>query len=96
MTDQVFTEKCSSCIFRPGNKMSLRPGRLRELVQSAQNSYITCHKTTFGQHPEIGETICRGFWDVVGERSQWIRLVYRFGGPKFVDPPSTEKKEEAS
>lgn len=38
---------CRTCIFRPGNLMSLRPGRVQEMVAEARGAWsvISCHDT---------------------------------------------------
>lgn len=57
---RVCAEMCSTCVFRPGNLMELRPGRLRGMVTEslANDSFIPCHKTLEGDH-----AVCRGFYD---------------------------------
>lgn len=59
----VMADMCSTCIFRPGNRMQLPKGRVRWMVEEAQkrDSCIPCHETTFGQAE--GEAICRGFYE---------------------------------
>ena len=56
----VCKRMCDTCIFRAGNLMQLRPGRVDEMVAAAieHQSCITCHKTLGG-----GEAVCRGFFD---------------------------------
>jgi hypothetical protein len=62
---RVMAEQCDTCVFRPGNLMRLRHGRLRDLIQANRQAgaALICHKTTYGQHPELGPTVCRGFYD---------------------------------
>lgn len=96
---QVFTEQCLTCVFRPGNQMKLRKGRLKELIQDnvRNGAALVCHETLpYGPHPEIGETYCRGFYDRVSTRSNFIRIMQRLGGFKEIAPPSAEKPEEAT
>lgn len=52
---------CSTCVFRPGNLMSLDPGRLRTMVDEARSSEsgIICH-STLGTD---SNAVCRGFYD---------------------------------
>jgi hypothetical protein len=52
---------CSTCIFRPGNLMMLRPGRVREMVKQAREdrSTIVCHQTL----SQDQQAACRGFYD---------------------------------
>lgn len=54
--------KCDTCIFHPGNRMHLRPGRVRDMCEdSAQgNGHITCHKTlTYSEDP-LPDGVCNG------------------------------------
>jgi hypothetical protein len=56
----VQAEMCSTCIFRPGNLMQLRSGRVREMVDEARGheSAIVCHQTLDGDN-----AVCRGFFE---------------------------------
>ena len=90
MKPRLLTEKCATCIFRPGNKMHIRPGRVRSMVTEAlQNGgTITCHDTLeYGAAPEFGEAVCRGFYDAHGPRSNLVRIMERLGGFEQVAPP---------
>lgn len=90
---RVLTERCGTCIFRPGNLMRLNPGRLREMTEEsvAQGSYITCHDTlTYGANPDFGPAVCRGFYDAHGYRSNLVRIMQRLGGITEVAPPQKE------
>ena len=51
---------CSTCIFRPGNLMRLKSGRVRQMVDEAkaEESAIICHHTLDGDN-----AVCRGFYD---------------------------------
>jgi hypothetical protein len=51
---------CATCIFRPGNLMELKAGRVRQMVDEAKaaQSAIVCHKTLDGDN-----AVCRGFYD---------------------------------
>lgn len=76
---QVFARQCSTCVFRPGNPMHLRPGRLADLVRTnlAAGAALICHKTTHGAHPEIGETVCAGWFERYGGRTTSIQVMGR-------------------
>lgn len=90
---RVLTEKCGTCIFRPGNLMHLEPGRLRGMTEEAvrQGGYITCHDTlTYGANPDFGPAVCRGFYDAHGYRSNLVRIMQRLGGIAEVAPPQKE------
>ena len=68
---RVCSGLCSTCVFRPGNLMRLRPGRLKGMVdESIQNdSFISCHKTLDGER-----AVCRGFYDRHGRDTLGCRL----------------------
>lgn len=90
---RVLVEKCSTCIFRPGNQMDLRDGRVEDLVSRAVagGGYITCHATLPALKPiPVGEAVCRGFYDVHGDESNIIRVAHRLGARiSFVPVPRT-------
>lgn len=56
----VCQRMCSTCIFRPGNKMDLATGRVEGMVRdaTAADSTIVCHSTLDGDN-----AACRGFFD---------------------------------
>lgn len=56
----VQAQMCSTCIFRPGNVMDLRAGRVRQMVDEARrhDSAIVCHQTLEGDG-----SVCRGFFE---------------------------------
>ena len=70
---RVCATMCATCVFRPGNLMYLRAGRLRDMVDGAlaNDSCIPCHKTLDGER-----AVCRGFW----ERHRYDTLMCRLGG----------------
>lgn len=73
---QLLAERCSSCVFRPGNFMHLGPGRLAALVQHNLDAgaALICHQTlSYGSHPEVGEAVRRGFYDAYGDDVNSIR-----------------------
>lgn len=98
----VLSEKCRTCVFRPGNLMHLAPGRLRRLVESnlAAGALLTCHDTLpYGPHPEAGEAVCRGFWDRYRERTNVWRVMERLSAALGIPwwrevPPPTNPTEE--
>lgn len=79
----VLSERCPTCVFRPGNKMSLSPGRLRDLIEQnrSNDSALTCHETL-----EIDNAICRGFFDLEPKTTP-LQLAERIGIITFVEPP---------
>jgi len=56
---RIMREMCSTCIFRPGNRMHLAPGRVGSMLASvrATDSYVPCHKWL---GTGIPGAICRG------------------------------------
>lgn len=59
----VLAEQCETCVFRPGNLMRLRPGRLAGMVAEAkaEESAIICHSTLY--RDDVDNAVCRGFAD---------------------------------
>lgn len=57
----VLKEMCPTCIFRPGNLMHLRDGRVEQLVDRAvaTDRWIPCHSTLYGNG---GAAVCHGFF----------------------------------
>jgi hypothetical protein len=89
---RVLSERCATCVFRPGNLMHLRPGRLRELVREnlAAGALLTCHDTlSYGAHPEVGEAVCRGFWDRYRQQTNTWRVMERLS--RLLDRPWWEE-----
>jgi hypothetical protein len=78
----VCANLCDTCIFRPGNLMLLRPGRVESMVEEATRNEgaIVCHKTTFGQD-ERGEAVCRGFFEKYP--TQALQIARRLGYIEF-------------
>jgi hypothetical protein len=58
---RVMEGMCPTCVFRPGNKMHLQPGRVRDMVDTAKanESTIVCHATL----DQKLQAACRGFFD---------------------------------
>jgi len=73
---RVCAEMCSTCIFRPGNLMRLRPGRVREMVDTSvrNDAAIPCHQTLGDEH-----AVCRGFFDRYGGATILCRLGHVYG-----------------
>ncbi|MEV4813868.1 hypothetical protein [Micromonospora avicenniae] len=85
---RLMSRLCDTCIFAPGNRMNLGPGRLRALVTQAreQGSYIVCHDTLpHYLYPQVKPAICRGFADRY--RTRALQLIERLWGFVEVDPP---------
>lgn len=74
---RVRAEKCATCIFHGGNRMDLRPGRVRQMVADCKRdeSAIICHKTL----DDAAGAICRGFFDAYGTEIPALRLAVHTG-----------------
>lgn len=62
----VQAEKCKTCIFWPGNRMHLSPGRLKEMTDKAvsEEGHITCHDTLlYSYATRLRPAVCRGYFD---------------------------------
>ena len=72
----VCEDMCATCVFRPGNRMMLNPGRLRGMIDESieNNACIPCHKTLDGRR-----AVCRGFWDRYKTATLMCRLGLEFG-----------------
>lgn len=71
---------CPTCIFRPGNLMHLKEGRVEEMVAEAtgNDSVIPCHET-LGDEPAV----CRGFFDK--HAPPFLQVADRLGVVVFVE-----------
>lgn len=69
---RVCEDKCTTCIFRPGNLMRLRPGRRAQMVRDAlrDEGHITCHSTL----DQPLSAICRGFADLPEAKARSLAL----------------------
>ncbi|MFE5970109.1 hypothetical protein [Streptomyces sp. NPDC056463] len=56
---RICLERCTTCIFRPGNLMNLTEGRVKDIVDQAvaDGGHIVCHATLGSDTPAI----CAGF-----------------------------------
>ena len=87
---RLLSGRCSTCILRPGDKMHLGPEQTAAFVRRvlAEGTYVVCHQTlTYGDYPDYGPAICRGFFDAFAGRSPALRLLRAFGRLIEVDPP---------
>jgi hypothetical protein len=73
----VMSKMCDTCIFRLGNPMKLRRGRVAEMVSLCKRNEgsIQCHKTTYGQAE--GEAVCRGFFEK--HKTSTLQIAERMG-----------------
>lgn len=80
----VLSRKCSTCIFRPGNKMHLEHGGVKSMVQACieDNTVIVCHQTL-----DEPRSTCRGLYDLHKGDIVAIRLAHALDIIAFDDPP---------
>lgn len=83
----VMADKCSTCIFRPGNLMSLEQGRVAGMVQSCREKQgvITCHQTLYEQD-ERGNAVCKGFFDAYGKEILPLRMAMALEVIEYQEP----------
>jgi hypothetical protein len=83
---RVCQEMCSTCIFRPGNLMHLRAGRVRQMIDEARahESAIICHSTL---DQPLG-AVCRGYYDRHADEVWTLRLARFLEVIEEVQPPS--------
>jgi hypothetical protein len=85
---RLLSRQCDTCVFRPGNLMHLRAGRLADLVADARRaeSFVVCHETLpYRECPDFEPAICRGFKDAYC--TNYLRILERLDGLIEVDPP---------
>lgn len=84
----VLSRKCSTCIFRPGNLMHLRAGRVDGMVQDCldEDTVIPCHQTLDGPR-----SICRGLYDKHRRDITVMRMAAAMKVFAFDDPPEHER-----
>lgn len=90
---RLLSERCSTCILRHGDKMHLGAEHTAAFVRQALHagSYVVCHQTlTYGDYPDFGPAICRGFFDAYADRSPALRLLRAFSRLTEVKPPGPE------
>jgi hypothetical protein len=78
---RVQAEKCATCIFRPGNQMELRKGRVRDMVDAIRDieGVIPCHETLENEE----QAVCKGQYDMyqtpllrlaeVMDKIEWVK-----------------------
>lgn len=86
---RIMAEKCDTCIFHPGNRMMLEPGRVASMVADikAGDSYIPCHKSL----GNFMVAICHG--GNVAHESQLVRSARRMNAIHLVSQEEAERGE---
>lgn len=89
----VMSDKCSTCVFRPGNLMHLSPGRLKGMVDHVQETGVpfSCHQTlpyAEGAYVEHygGAALCHGAVERYGEDSIIMRMAHAHEIIESVEP----------
>jgi hypothetical protein len=70
--------------------MHLGTERLRAIISGAlaAGTFVVCHDTlTYGDFPDYGPAICRGFYDAYADRSPALILLRAFQRLVEVAPP---------
>lgn len=72
---RVMAAPCSTCIFRPGNLMHLRPGRMADMTAQtdARDTNVVCHQTL---DQPVG-AFCHG--SVARRPGQVVQIAQRLG-----------------
>lgn len=93
----VMAEKCSTCVFRPGNPMSLRPGQLKDLTDHVQETGVpfSCHQTlpyAGAEHIAFygGAALCAGAVANYAAGSPQMQLALAMDVVTYVDPAPPE------
>jgi hypothetical protein len=85
---RLLSERCPTCILRPGDPMHLGPERTAAFIRQVLDagSYVICHDTlTYGDFPDYGPAICRGFFD--GYRDRTPALLILQAGRRLTEVP---------
>lgn len=75
---RLLSECCTTCILAAGDRMPLGPERLRAVIAGAlaAGTFVVCHDTlTYGDYPDYGPAICRGYYDAYADRSPALTLL---------------------
>lgn len=94
---RLLSERCGTCILSPGDPMYLGPERTAAFIRQvlAERSYVVCHDTlTYGDYPDYGPAICRGFFDSYRDRSRDLLILQAGRRLTEVAPPLVAKAEE--
>jgi hypothetical protein len=81
----------------PGDPMHLGPGRTAAFIWQVldADSYVVCHDTlTYGDFPDYGPAICRGFFDAYRDRTRDLLILRAGRRLTEVPPPIVAKAEE--
>ena len=89
----VMAEKCGTCVFHPGNRMHLSPGRLADMADHVKETGVpfACHQTLSYAADKYrdhygGNALCRGAVDAYGDQSMIMRMAHAVGNIEEVEP----------
>jgi hypothetical protein len=91
---RLLSEKCATCILRPGDKMHLGPKYSAAFIRKAldKGSYVVCHETlTYGDYPTYGPAICRGFFDGYADRAASLLVLRAYKRLIEIPPPTGDE-----
>jgi len=94
---RLLSERCPTCILRAGDPMHLGPDRTAAFIRQVLDagSYVVCHDTlTYGDFPDYGPAICRGFFDAYRDRTRDLLILQAGRRLTEVLPPVVAKAEE--
>ena len=94
---RLLSERCGTCILSSGDPMHLGPERTAAFIRQvlAERSYVVCHDTvTYGDFPDYGPAICRGFFDAYRTRSAALLILQAGRRLTEVPPPLVAKATE--
>jgi hypothetical protein len=79
----VMSERCSTCVFHPGNLMNLPAGRFQDLVERnrSEDTAFACHQTLY--RTGVEHSICRGYYDAYKHETTPLRIAERRGVIEF-------------
>lgn len=87
------SRQCATCVGNPEAGVTLRPGRMRELIRENTGDGrmgLICHATIDydqGEAPGGEQALCRWFYERFGHLVNGIRVMQRLGGFTETDPP---------
>lgn len=92
---RVMSGSYTTCIFSPGNLMSLEPGRVKEMLDAAlaEEGHIVCHQTLSRALYGLDPAICNGFTTHPNAaRSLALRYAAITNCTVLVDPPTVNDR----
>lgn len=83
----VLSEQCETCVFRPGNLLDLRAGRLKDLSETNRrlDTALKCHATLWDE--DTDQAICRGYFDAYWQEITPLRMAVALDVITEQDPP---------